>query len=185
MQFPQWKLVSFDNFSIVVYSFWVWFMIHDLSFGLDNRFTPNRRHAIVLTNKSPVQRRIYAVLDPEDPLRNNDVVITPKRRHFDVITFKWRRFVIIMTSLLRHVFRGSGDELIDNPWFSRVWVPDNVIPVSWQNALPSNLKYQQIGAQSPAWPHGDKWTVLDIYIALKNIICTMISVLITTLYYLE
>ena len=32
-----------------------------------------------------------------------NVVITSKRRHFDVITSKWRRFDVIMTSLLRHV----------------------------------------------------------------------------------
>ena len=40
-------------------------------------------------------------------LLNNDVVITPKRRHFDVFTSKWRRFDIITTLLLRHVFRGK------------------------------------------------------------------------------
>ena len=56
---------------------------------------------------------------PADTLRNNDVVITSKRRHFDVITSKWRRFdVITITSkwrrfdvittlLLRHVFSGT------------------------------------------------------------------------------
>ena len=41
---------------------------------------------------------------PADTPRNNDVVITPKRRHFDVITSKWRRFDVITTLLLRHVF---------------------------------------------------------------------------------
>ena len=39
-----------------------------------------------------------------DTVRNNDVVITPKRRHFDVITSKWRRFDVITTLSLRHVF---------------------------------------------------------------------------------
>ena len=31
--------------------------------------------------------------------RNDDVVITPKRHHFDVITSKWRRFDVITTLL--------------------------------------------------------------------------------------
>ena len=43
---------------------------------------------------------------PANTLRNNDVVITSKQRHFDVITSKWRRFDVITTLLLRHVFRG-------------------------------------------------------------------------------
>ena len=37
---------------------------------------------------------------PPNTWRNNDVVITSKRRHFDVITPKWRRFDIITTSLI-------------------------------------------------------------------------------------
>ena len=49
-----------------------------------------------------------AMLVGDNPLntwRNNNVVITSKRRHFDVIviTSKWRRFDVITTSLLRHV----------------------------------------------------------------------------------
>ena len=43
---------------------------------------------------------------PACTLRNKDVVITSKRRHFDVIMSKWRRFDVITTSLLRHVFSG-------------------------------------------------------------------------------
>ena len=43
---------------------------------------------------------------PANTLRNNDVVIASKQRHFDVITSKWRRFDVITTLLLRHVFRG-------------------------------------------------------------------------------
>ena len=43
---------------------------------------------------------------PADTLRSNDVLITPKRRHFDVITSKWRRFDVITTLLLRYVFSG-------------------------------------------------------------------------------
>ena len=43
---------------------------------------------------------------PADTLRNIDVVITSKRRHFDVITSKWRRFDVITTLSLRRVFRG-------------------------------------------------------------------------------
>ena len=34
---------------------------------------------------------------PADTLRNNDVVITSKRGHFDVITSKWRRYDAITT----------------------------------------------------------------------------------------
>ena len=41
---------------------------------------------------------------PADTLRNNDVVITSKRRHFDVIMSKSRRFDVITTSLLRNMF---------------------------------------------------------------------------------
>ena len=41
-----------------------------------------------------------------DTLRNNDVVITPKPRHFDVFTSKWPCFDAITTLLLRRVFRG-------------------------------------------------------------------------------
>ena len=41
---------------------------------------------------------------PADILRNNDIVMTSTRRHFDVITSKWRRFHVITTLLLRHVF---------------------------------------------------------------------------------
>ena len=38
--------------------------------------------------------------------RNNNVIITSKRRHFDVITSKRRRFDVITTSLLRKVSTG-------------------------------------------------------------------------------
>ena len=38
--------------------------------------------------------------------RNNDVVITSKRRHCDVITSQWRRFDVITTSFLRNVSAG-------------------------------------------------------------------------------
>ena len=43
---------------------------------------------------------------PADILRNNNVVITSKRRHFDVITSKWRRIDVITTLSLRRVFSG-------------------------------------------------------------------------------
>ena len=39
-------------------------------------------------------------------LRNDDVVIMPKRRHLDVITSKWRRFDVTTTLSLRQVFGG-------------------------------------------------------------------------------
>ena len=41
---------------------------------------------------------------PVDTLRTNDVVIRSRRRHIDVITSIWRRFDVITTLLLRHVF---------------------------------------------------------------------------------
>ena len=44
---------------------------------------------------------------PADTLRDNDVVITSKLRHIDVITSKWGRFNVTMTLLLRHVVRGQ------------------------------------------------------------------------------
>ena len=50
-----------------------------------------------------------------DTLHNNDVVITSKRRHFDVITSKWRRFDIITTASLCHVF--GGVECLGRPWW--------------------------------------------------------------------
>ena len=46
---------------------------------------------------------IYTRLQPPNTWRSNNVVITSKRRHFDVITSKWRRFdAVITTSLLRN-----------------------------------------------------------------------------------
>ena len=41
-----------------------------------------------------------------DTLRNNDIVITPKRCHFDVIISKWRCFYVKTTLLFRQVFGG-------------------------------------------------------------------------------
>ena len=43
---------------------------------------------------------------PLNTWRNDNVVITPKRRHFDVITSKWRRFGVITTSWLCNAFAG-------------------------------------------------------------------------------
>ena len=43
---------------------------------------------------------------PTPTLRNNDVFITSKWHHFDVITTKSHRFEVIATLLLRHVFSG-------------------------------------------------------------------------------
>ena len=69
-----------------------------------------------------VRRSYY---NPANTLRNNNVVITSKRRHFDVTTSKWRRFDVTTTLLLRHVFRGNfpyetPSFLVyhDNPWRS-------------------------------------------------------------------
>ena len=46
---------------------------------------------------------------PADTLRNDDVGITSKRRHFDVIASKWRRFDVITTLFLRHAFGDNRD----------------------------------------------------------------------------
>ena len=43
---------------------------------------------------------------PPNTWHNNSFVITSKRRHFDAVTSKWRRFHKISTSLLLHVSAG-------------------------------------------------------------------------------
>ena len=43
---------------------------------------------------------------PPNTWRSNDVVITSKRRHFDVVTSKWRRVDVKMASILRNVCAG-------------------------------------------------------------------------------
>ena len=43
---------------------------------------------------------------PLNTWRNNNVMITSKRRHFDVITSKWHPFDVIMTSLSPNVSAG-------------------------------------------------------------------------------
>ena len=40
---------------------------------------------------------LFVPIFPPETLHNNDVVITSKRRHFDVITSKLRRFDVITT----------------------------------------------------------------------------------------
>ena len=52
-------------------------------------------------------RSVTSCHSPADTLRNNNVVITSKRRHFDVTMSKWHRFNVITTLLLRQVFGGS------------------------------------------------------------------------------
>ena len=64
-----------------------------------------------------LELRATKVSCPADPLRNNDVVITPKRCHFDVITL-----------LLRHVFGG---------WM-RISYMRNVMPEADRKARTSN-----------------------------------------------
>ena len=46
------------------------------------------------------------LVPPADTLRNNNVITTSKRSHFDVITSKWRRFDAMTTLLPRYVFGG-------------------------------------------------------------------------------
>ena len=57
----------------------------------------------------PVLAQIHLAMWRYFPLntwRNNNVVITSKRRHFDAITSKWRRFDVITTWLLCNVSAG-------------------------------------------------------------------------------
>ena len=56
--------------------------------------------------------------NPADTSRNNDV-ITSTRRHFDVSTSKWRRFYVITTLLLGHVFSGKDHHWNVHPLFNR------------------------------------------------------------------
>ena len=56
-----------------------------------------------------VDKRDY----PPNTWRNDNVVITSIRRHFDVITSKWRRFGVIKASLLRNMSAGKS-ALVDD-----------------------------------------------------------------------
>ena len=49
----------------------------------------------------------WIIHTPLNTWRNDNVVTTPKRRHFDVIVSKWRGFNVITTSLMRNVFAGT------------------------------------------------------------------------------
>ena len=66
------------------------------------------RHDIdyILVSEELCIRFAFCCIVPANTFRNNNVVITSRRRHFDVITSKWRRFDVITTLLLRHVFSG-------------------------------------------------------------------------------
>ena len=63
--------------------------------------------------KTPKPRNHWLVVristgdHPLNTWRNNNVVITSKRRHFDVLTSKWRRCDVITTSLSRDVSAGQ------------------------------------------------------------------------------
>ena len=91
------------------------------SFGLS---VPNSFDMLVFYNKNVLM--VTSDLTPPDRLRNNGVVITSKRRHFDVITSKWRRFDVITTFLLRHVFSGTRQMVVIVPssllQFHRIYV---------------------------------------------------------------
>ena len=57
---------------------------------------------------------------PCDTVRNNGVVITSKRRHFDVIKSKWRRFDVtttIITSSVRRAMENSRCLLELHQWW--------------------------------------------------------------------
>ena len=94
------------NFNAVILEFWEWI----------SNFTPHLTGPMISSNKLADHTAdrtnpgkwgaCFSGNCPADTLRNNDVVITSKWRHFDVITSKWRRFDVITTLLLRHVFSG-------------------------------------------------------------------------------
>ena len=67
---------------------------------------------------------------PADPLRNNDIVITSKRRHFGVITPKWRCKHVTTTLLLCHVFDGTWPI----PWLLMHWRLASPGQQQWQNS---------------------------------------------------
>ena len=56
---------------------------------------------------------------PLNTCRNNNVVITSKRRILDVITSRWRRFDVITTSLLHNVSAGIKNNVIFTPPYSQ------------------------------------------------------------------
>ena len=66
------------------------------------------KHSGSLTmNMSSTLRMRSSRPKPLSTWRNDNAVITSKRRHFDVIMSKWRRFDAIATSLLRNVSAGK------------------------------------------------------------------------------
>ena len=70
-------------------------------------------------------------------LRSNDVIIAWKRRHFDVITSKWRCFDVITTLLLRHLF---DDHCLTSPWTNAVLL-SIVDSGKHFNEIPTKLHY--------------------------------------------
>ena len=78
-------------------------------------------------------------VNPANTLRNNDVVITSKRRHFDLIASKWRRFDFITTLLQRHVLDGKGDMPNRNCQSIRIRVPAWLNPHNCERAWEVNI----------------------------------------------
>ena len=74
----------------------------------------------------------YVYISPLNTWRNNNVLVTSKRCHFDVITSKWHRCDVITTSLLRNVSAdGSYHHVRDNNDDLSV----GSLPVGWLGVL--------------------------------------------------
>ena len=71
-----------------------------------------------------------------------------KRRHFDVLTSKWRRFDVIATSLLRNVYAGvygnsiwpHGDKDLGEHWLRLCHVAWRHQAITWANVYWSSMK---------------------------------------------
>ena len=96
---------------------WLWKLgterlvpMHNILLGNCNAYTferwkqhilqPMSTHLISRGNFPSSTHNIRLI--PLNTWRNNNVVITSKRRHFDVNVSKWRRFDVMTTSLLRN-----------------------------------------------------------------------------------
>ena len=78
---------------------------------MDSRYVAGEHNTTLNTMQTEESQTLFR--RPLNTWRNNNVVITSKRRYFDVITSKWRRCDVITTSLSRDVFAGcEHDELI-------------------------------------------------------------------------
>ena len=109
---------------------------------------------------------------PPDKLRNNDIVNTPKRRHFEVIASKWQRFDVITTLLLRQVFGGQWRQI----WYHsnsccRLAAPNHDDVIKWKQ-FPRYWPFVRGIHRSPLnSPHKGQWRGALMF----SLICTRIN----------